>query len=35
MDGQAQAMDARKAGRAGGWTRVRDGIRRRKKRVDR
>jgi len=24
-------MDARKAGKVGGWTRIRDGIRRRKK----
>jgi hypothetical protein len=31
MDGQARSMDARKAGRIGGWTRIRDGIRRRKK----
>jgi len=28
-------MDARKAGRLGGWTRIRDGIQRRKRHVDR
>jgi hypothetical protein len=33
MDGQARSKDARKAGRAGGWTRIRDGIRRRKRQV--
>ncbi len=31
MDGQAQSMDARKVGRAGGWMRIRDGIRRKKR----
>jgi hypothetical protein len=27
-------MDARKVGRTGGWMRIRDGIRRRKRQVD-
>ncbi len=31
MDGQAQFMGARKTRRRGGWTRIRDDIRRRKK----
>jgi hypothetical protein len=30
MGGQALFMRARKMGRRGGWTRIRDGIRRRK-----
>ncbi len=30
MDGQARFMGARKTRRRGGWTRIRDGIRRRK-----
>ncbi len=31
MDGQTRFMHARKTRRTGGWTRIRDGIRRRKK----
>jgi hypothetical protein len=33
MDGQAQFVGARKTGRVGGWTRIRDGIQRRKRRL--
>jgi len=35
MDGQARSMDAKKPGRLGGWTRIGDWIRRRKREVDR
>jgi hypothetical protein len=31
MNGETQFMDARKTGRIGGWTRIKDGIRKRKK----
>jgi hypothetical protein len=31
MDGEVRFMGARKMGRIGGWTRIRDGIRRRKR----
>jgi len=30
-----RSMEVRKAGRTRGWTRIRDGIRRRKRQVDR
>jgi hypothetical protein len=33
MDGEAQFMGARKMGGTGGWTRIRDGIQRRKRRL--
>jgi hypothetical protein len=33
MDGEARFMGARKMGRIGGWTRIREGMRRRKKKV--
>jgi hypothetical protein len=32
MDGEARFMGARKTGRTGGWTRIKDRIRRRKRR---
>jgi hypothetical protein len=31
MDGEAGFMGARKTGRTGGWTRIKEGMRRRKK----
>jgi hypothetical protein len=34
MDGQTRSMEARKARRTGGWTKISDGIRRRKRQVD-
>jgi hypothetical protein len=33
MDGEARFMGARKMGRIGVWTRIREGMRRRKKKV--
>jgi hypothetical protein len=35
MDGEARFVDARKMGTTGGWTRIREGMRRRKRKVDR
>jgi hypothetical protein len=35
MDGETQFMGARKMGRIGGWMRIREGMRRRKKKVAR
>jgi hypothetical protein len=31
MDGEVRFMGARKMGRTGGWTRIRDGVQRKKK----
>ncbi len=33
MDGEARFMGVRKTGRTGGWTRIRNGIQRRKRRL--
>jgi hypothetical protein len=33
MDGEARFRGARKTGRRGGWTRIRDGIPRRKRKI--
>jgi hypothetical protein len=33
MDGEVQFMGARMTGRIGGWTKIREGIRKRKRKV--
>jgi hypothetical protein len=35
MDGEVQSMGARKMGRIGSWTRIKEGMRRRKRNVAR